>query len=53
MGWAINEEVTQIMGGLRCLSIPQEALSLFDFFCFQLIRGLCNQFVDVVEVTVC
>jgi hypothetical protein len=53
MGWAINEEVAQIMGGLRCLSIPQEALLLFDLLGFLLIRGLCNQLVDVVGVTVC
>ena len=48
MGWAFSEEAAQIMGGLRCLSIPQEALFLFDFLSFLLIRGLCNQFVDVV-----
>jgi hypothetical protein len=41
---------TKVWEGVRCLSVPQEALLLLEFLDFLFIGGLSDKLVDVGEV---
>ena len=48
-----REVKTKVWGGVRCLSVPQEALLLLQLLDLLLIGGLSNKLVDIVEVALC